>query len=68
MRESGDHTQLAIPYSSAAPFPLAELFCFAALYRIEGKHYIVYTFDGKRNPIFPQIEKKTTISQNNVVK
>lgn len=50
-REKG-RTKLAIPYEEGKEFPLTELFCFAQMRRIDGKCFVVYTFDDRKNPIF----------------
>ena len=43
---------LAIPYASDAPFPLAELFCFACICCVMGKWCVVYRLDEQNSPIF----------------
>ena len=47
---------LALPYAPDAPFPLAELFCFAKIDKINGKDYIVYRFDASGWPIMPSVD------------
>ncbi len=44
---------VAIPYDSAKPFPLAPLFCFAKICRIEGTLHVVYAFDAQEQPTMP---------------
>ncbi len=51
-RERGGRLELALPYSSAKPWPLPELFCFARLESIGGELHIIYAFDRKKDPIF----------------
>ena len=51
-RESTGRLEFALPYSSARPWPLTELFCFARAERIGTEIYIIYAFDEKKAPIF----------------
>lgn len=43
---------LALPYDPKQVFPLEKLFCLAKLERMEGKRWVVYTFDQEEQPIF----------------
>ena len=43
---------LALPDAPDAPFPLAELFCFARVQEISGRAYVVYRLDPQNSPIF----------------
>ena len=43
---------LALPYDPKAPFPLAELFCFARLRYLGEKAYVEFRFDEKDWPVF----------------
>ena len=43
---------LAIPYAPDAPFPLAELFCFARICCVMGRWCVVYRLDEQNAPIF----------------
>lgn len=43
---------LALPYDPKAPFPLAELFCFARLRYLGEKVYVEFRFDEKDWPVF----------------
>ena len=45
-------TLLAFPYAPDAPFPLAELFCFARIRCVMGKWCVVYRLDEQNSPIF----------------
>ena len=49
---SGRGRLLAIPYAPDAPFPLAELFCFARICCVMGKWCVVYRLDEQNSPIF----------------
>ena len=51
-RESGS-TRLAAPWPPEAPFPLTELFCFAAVTHREGRRTVLYTFSGGWTPQLP---------------
>jgi hypothetical protein len=44
---------VALPFDGAAPFPLAGLFCFAQVCRIDGRDWAVFRFNGREEPIFP---------------
>lgn len=48
-REEG--RELALPYDSRKPFPLAPMFCLARVRRIRESWYAVYRFDGEERPI-----------------
>lgn len=52
-RRERDQRQLAFPYQTDRPFPLATLFCFAQIQTIEGSAYVVYRFDEGGHPVFP---------------
>ncbi|MDD3346235.1 hypothetical protein [Oscillibacter sp.] len=53
-RTEGKGRRLALPYDEKKPFPLTSLFCFSALYRIEGRRYVVFTFDKEDWPVPPR--------------
>ena len=42
-----------LPWPQDAPFPLTELFCFAAVGQREGKRYVFYAFSGGWTPLMP---------------
>lgn len=44
---------LAYPYTPACPFPLTPLFCLARVEDIEGKPYLLFSFDREKTPVFP---------------
>lgn len=63
-------THVAIPYDKGNSFPLVPLFCFADLQVIQGAACLVFAFDEKARPVFPQPHrengdrvKKFTVSQ-----
>ena len=43
---------LAVPWDPRQPFPLAPLFCFAALRTVGGRPYAVFAFDREERPVF----------------
>lgn len=43
---------LAFPYDENAPFPLAEMFCFACVEEVEGKRCVVYHLNYRNAAIF----------------
>ena len=45
-------TLLALPYAPDAPFPLAELFCFAHIRCVMGKWCVVYRLNEQNLPTF----------------
>lgn len=49
-RRDGALLQVALPYAPKGPFPLESLFCLARLVWIEGRRWVVYTFDGEERP------------------
>ena len=51
-RRSDGGKLLALPYAPDAPFPLAELFCFARICCVMGHWCVVYRLDGQNSPIF----------------
>lgn len=51
-RQSGARRLVAIPYDKDNPFPLAAMFCFAALEVIEEKKYLIFAFDDKECVVF----------------
>ena len=42
-----------VPCAEDAPFPLTELFCFAAVTHREGRRTVLYTFSGGWTPQLP---------------
>lgn len=52
IRETAEERLLALPYDENAPFPLAELFCFARVDGVRGKRCVIYRLDRKNSPIF----------------
>ena len=52
VEQSGGRTRLLFPYDRTRPFPLPELFCFAAVRRADGADWVVYDFDAEENPQF----------------
>ena len=50
-RREGECLSLALPYDRAQPFPLEKLFCLARLERMEGKCWVIYTFDREEQPV-----------------
>ena len=61
-RQAGDRRYLALPYDPGQPFPIPRLFCFARIQSIEGRSYVVYTFDREERPVmegnFPHFPQK----------
>ena len=53
MRREGGRFFLALPFDKGKPFPLSALFCFAQIISIRGQLYVVYSFDEKEWPVFP---------------
>ena len=53
LRREGAAAQVAVPWPRDAPFPLTELFCFAAVGQREGKRYVFYAFSGGWMPLMP---------------
>ena len=53
-RENGGRLELALPYSPARPWPLPELFCFAAVGRLAGVTRVFYGFSGSWTPAMPE--------------
>ena len=51
-REKYGRLEFALPYSPTCPWPLTELVCFARVEKLDGQTYIIYAFDGGKNPIF----------------
>lgn len=51
-KRCGQGQYLAVPYDKCKPFPLVDLFCFARLLMIEGKMYLVISFNEKEQVIF----------------
>ena len=51
-RQEGTVRCLALPYGAKQPFPMVSLFCFARIYRINGREYAVFSFDGRGQPLF----------------
>lgn len=49
---AGGRTEFALPYAPDRPWPLPELFCFAAVRTVGDRRCIVYAFDGGRRPVF----------------
>ena len=45
---------LAYPFLPGRPFPLVPLFCLARLRRIEGREYLLFSFDREKNPVLPR--------------
>lgn len=50
--KSGGRLEFALPYSPLRPWPLTELVCFAHVESLDGQPYIIYAFDGGKNPVF----------------
>lgn len=50
-RRDGERLYVALPYDPAQPFPLETLFCLAQLERIDGKPWVVYSFDRAEQPV-----------------
>lgn len=44
---------LAAPFDIGRPFPLTTLFCLAKPERVEGRSYVVFSFDREGNPVLP---------------
>lgn len=61
-RREGERLCVALPYAPARPFPLETLFCLARLERIDGKRWVVYSFDRAEKPLI--WEKKGKISES----
>ena len=53
LRREGAAAQVAVPWPRDAPFPLTELFCFAAVGQREGKRYVFYAFSRGWMPLMP---------------
>lgn len=53
LHREGGSTRLAAPWPPEAPFPLTELFCFAAVTHREGRRTVLYTFSGGWTPQLP---------------
>jgi len=53
LHREGSSTRLAAPWPPEAPFPLTELFCFAAVTHREGRRTVLYTFSGGWTPQLP---------------
>lgn len=53
VRRNEDGFRLAIPYREGHVFPLTPLFCFAAVELLEENYYIIFTFNHRGCPIFP---------------
>lgn len=53
-REQG-MLRLALSYDPKAAFPLEKLFCLARVERIDGKRWVVYTFDREEQPVCREI-------------
>ena len=51
-RKQGERRWIALPYDPKRPFPLTGMFCFAKVRRIQGREYVVFTFDRKDLPVF----------------
>lgn len=51
--ESEGGFTLAYLYSAGRPFPLVPLFCLARLETIEGKNYLLFSFDREKDPVLP---------------
>lgn len=58
LRREGGTAGLAVPWPQGAPFPLTELFCFAAVGRREGARYVFFTFSGGWTPVMPESAEK----------
>ena len=54
LRRQGAVTQLAAPWRQGEPFPLPELFCFAAVGRLAGVTRVFYGFSGSWTPAMPE--------------
>ncbi len=52
-RQRGGVRQLAFPFDIKKAFPLLPIFCFARTESVEGAEYVIFSFDGSGNPIFP---------------
>lgn len=50
-RREGERLYVALPYAPARPFPLETLFCLARLERIDGRRWVVYSFDRAEKPL-----------------
>lgn len=48
---------LALPFDQRRPFPLAPLFCLARLRELNGRRYVVYTFNDQDWPVFGDEER-----------
>lgn len=53
LRRTGEGFQLALPYVPGGPFRLTPLFCFAQLAELGGECRLIYTFDARGLPCFP---------------
>lgn len=53
-RKNGRQYELALPYEEGETFPLPPLFCFAQIYRREGKRWVVFRFDEEGRPVMTE--------------
>lgn len=49
-RREEDGFLLAAPFDPERPFPMVPIFCLGRLERVEGRPYIVFSFDAQGNP------------------
>ena len=54
VRKSPEQLWIAVPYETAKPFPLTQLFCLSRILRIQGREYVVFSFDGTEKPCMPE--------------
>lgn len=53
-RKEGERFYIALPFPEGEPFPLEELFCFAAICVVGGERCAVFTVDDSGAPIFSE--------------
>ena len=52
-RKEGEGFRLAVPFRADTPMALESLFCLAQLERLEGRPYLVWSFDRAGRPVIP---------------